>query len=250
MYNGILFIIFTIIFLCLCIYFRKNHANIRGKKGEQSVSKKLHSLPKEYFIFNDIYLNIGNNSVQIDHVIISRYGIFVIETKNYTGWIYGGDSSEFWTKNVYGNKYEFRNPLKQNYSHVKALQTLFGITHDNLYFSIVVFLDKATLKCKKSENVVYLSELTNLILSKNNPKLSDESVNKLSAILTENSINDKKQKQKHIERIQQNITDKHILISKGICPICKGKLIKRKGKHGYFIGCSNYPYCRFTHNID
>lgn len=78
----------------------ETEAEMLGRIGEKNVSIMLNFLSKDYHIFNDIYLEVNGITTQIDHLIISNYGIFVIETKNYSGWIYGGDSSEYWTQNM------------------------------------------------------------------------------------------------------------------------------------------------------
>ena len=59
---------------------------------------------KGYYLFNDLTLETPDETTQIDHVIISRFGIFVIETKNFTGWIFGSENQKQWTKTTYGNK--------------------------------------------------------------------------------------------------------------------------------------------------
>lgn len=61
------------------------------------------------------------HTTQIDHIVVSIHGIFVIETKNYKGWIYGNSNNEYWTQNIYGNKYSLYNPLLQNKNHIKSL---------------------------------------------------------------------------------------------------------------------------------
>ena len=97
-------IIIIFIFLVFGILFRKS----KGKVGEDRVAHILCRLPKEeYRVINNLMLRTQSGSTtQIDHVVISQYGIFVIETKFYKGWIYGGENSEFWTQNIYGNKLE------------------------------------------------------------------------------------------------------------------------------------------------
>jgi hypothetical protein len=226
-----------------------SYAKVLGEIGEESVASILRTLPKDYVVFNDVYLEIKGKSTQIDHVVISRYGVFIIETKNYTGWIFGNDTSEYWTQTIYKNKYQLRNPLKQNYAHLKTLQSIFGI-EERFYFPIVAFHDRATLKCEANGNVMYFSELKDFILSKTIPKLTDESVNRLSAILMYYSIKNENQKQEHIIKIKQDIANKQSLVEKGICPKCGGMLIHRQGKYGEFISCINYPSCRFTQNIN
>jgi hypothetical protein len=87
----------------------------KGRRGEKQVAALLALLPKDrYKVINDLLIQKGGHSTQIDHVVVSVYGVFVIETKYYRGWIYGGENSEYWTKNVYSHKYELRNPLWQN----------------------------------------------------------------------------------------------------------------------------------------
>lgn len=93
--------------------------------GEFNVATILSTLSRnDYHIFNNIIVPSKYGTTQIDHVVVSIYGIFVIETKNYKGLIYGGDNAETWTKNMWGNKYSFRNPLKQNYGHVSRCRRL------------------------------------------------------------------------------------------------------------------------------
>ncbi|MFK8006321.1 MAG: nuclease-related domain-containing protein, partial [Saprospiraceae bacterium] len=88
---------------------------IKGIRGEYKVSRVLRKLDKtEYKIFHDLYLKSEDRYTQIDHLIISIYGVFVIETKNYKGWIHGNEKSEYWTQTIYKKKTKFRNPVKQN----------------------------------------------------------------------------------------------------------------------------------------
>ena len=74
----------------------KSSAEILGEIGENKIAQILNTLPKEYQIFNNIYLSNNGMTTQIDHIVVSIYGIFVIETKNYKGQIYGNNNSEYW----------------------------------------------------------------------------------------------------------------------------------------------------------
>lgn len=81
---------------------------IKGFIGEKVVANVLNSLPKnEYKVLNNIMLNTERGSTQIDHVVVSEFGIFVIETKNYKGIITGSEFSDKWTKNMYGKNIHF-----------------------------------------------------------------------------------------------------------------------------------------------
>lgn len=156
------FVIILIAFI-LIILFRIKMPSIKGRLGENNVSNILKRLSDEYFVINDLLLKTSRGTTQIDHVVISKYGIFVIETKNYTGWIYGGENAENWTKNVYGNKYSFRTPLKQNYAHIKALMEILGISSFDVFVPIVAFSNQADIKVQCSKEVINFYELLRTI---------------------------------------------------------------------------------------
>lgn len=72
--------------------------NMKGKFSEELAYRKMLELPDEYHIFNDLFLENNGYTTQIDHVVVSPYGVFVIETKGYKGWILGGENSDYWTQ--------------------------------------------------------------------------------------------------------------------------------------------------------
>ena len=92
-------------------------------RGEVLVRNALiNQLPaKEWHLLNNITLKLENGTTQIDHILVSRYGVFVIETKHYKGWIFGDEKSKQWTQVIYQIKHRFQNPLHQNYKHLKAV---------------------------------------------------------------------------------------------------------------------------------
>lgn len=225
--------------------FLPSQAEYRGRRGEQCIFSILKQLPDEYYTGNDIVIQRNGYSVQIDHVVISPYGIFVIETKNYTGWIYGNDDSDQWTKNMYGHKYHFGNPLKQNYSHVKALADLFCMSV-NSFIPIVVFLHGADLRCNTSGTVIYAGQLLEEIYSHRQQVMTLSDVQRLTTILNNATIETKETRKEHLNKVYENIGRKNHLIYNGICPKCGGYLVEREGRYGFFLGCSNYPRCKFT----
>ena len=97
----------------------------KGKYSERLVHKKMLQLSDEYTIFNNLLFESNGRSTQIDHIVVSPYGVFVIETKGYKGWILGGENSEYWTQVIYKSKHKFYNPIKQNEGHVRFLRHLF-----------------------------------------------------------------------------------------------------------------------------
>jgi len=117
--------ILLIIFIstALIILYRFLKPKIKGYLGELKVRLRLFFLnKKEYKIIHNLRIFHNGMMSQIDHVVISKYGVFVIETKNYSGWIFGGENSFEWTQVIYKNKFKLYNPLRQNLGHVKAIK--------------------------------------------------------------------------------------------------------------------------------
>jgi len=151
----------------------------KGKVGEKVVAGKLDRLPKDqYRVLNNVTIPTPKGSSQIDHVVVSVYGIFVIETKNYNGWIYGGENSEYWTQNIYGNKYQLYNPILQNAGHVRALRRVLKDYEPLPIMPIVAFSSKADIKVKVEEAcVVYWSQIRKVINQFEGKRLTWSQVN-------------------------------------------------------------------------
>lgn len=131
--------------------------SFKGGLGEKMVIhaglKKLD--PGVYRHFNDLYLSRsdGKGSTQIDHVVVSPFGIFVIETKNYKGWIFGSEKQSQWTQQIFRKKHRFQNPLCQNHLHVRALVEFLGIPEDRFH-SVVFFIGETEFKTEMPDNVL------------------------------------------------------------------------------------------------
>lgn len=147
--------------------------------GEQKVADILAGELSytDYFLFNNIIINSKNNiSTQIDHIVVSKFGIFVIESKDLSGWIFGSKNSPTWTQSMPGAvKYKFQNPIHQNYGHLMALKELMPFAKDNFY-NIVVFTGNAEIKTERIENVLYLDELIENIKKHSQEKLNENEV--------------------------------------------------------------------------
>ncbi len=88
---------------------------IKGKIGEKTIATVLKFLnTSNYKVINNIVLKTGEKTTQIDHLVISDFGIFVIETKNYKGWILGNEYSYYWSQVIYKRRERIYNPIKQN----------------------------------------------------------------------------------------------------------------------------------------
>lgn len=229
-------------------YVRYKKPEWKGKYSESLVNRKLMGLSDEYVVFSDLLFENNGYSTQIDHLVVSPYGIFVIETKGYKGWIFGGEYSEKWTQNIYGKKFSLYNPIKQNDGHVRFLRHLLKCSFDIPFIPIVVFNNDADLKVLvKDHIVVNRCHLTNAILQYRNPVLLKETIDWVVRTIIEHSkIADKEDRQRHKANVNARQYRTERLLSSGICPECGGNLIERRGKYGTFYGCSNYPKCKFT----
>jgi len=96
---------YLVLLIVLVLIFNLFRPKINGFLGEKSVSLILSRLdPTKYKILNDVMLQINGRTTQIDHIVISNYGIFVIETKNYKGWIVGKEFDIYWRQVIYKRK--------------------------------------------------------------------------------------------------------------------------------------------------
>lgn len=129
---------------------------VKGWLGEKRTSLDIRQLdPAIYHVFEDVYLPRPDKkgTTQIDHVVISPFGIFVIETKNYRGWIFGDEKQAKWTQNLFGKKYTFQNPLHQNELHVRALAIYLDQSR-GVFHSIIYFIGDCELKTRMPGNVL------------------------------------------------------------------------------------------------
>lgn len=136
--------------------------------SEQEVADMLaRSLSyEEYYLFNNIILYSSHTiSTQIDHVVVSRYGIFIIENKDYGGWIYGTENNKQWTCTYQnGEKYPFQNPIHQNYLHTEAVKRIIPFVKKGL-FSVVVFSNRSEFKTVFPKNIVHSNSLVEYLKS-------------------------------------------------------------------------------------
>ena len=230
-----------------------------GKAGEKRVARKLDWLPKEYIILNDIMLPTQYGTTQIDHIVVSPYGIFVIETKNYKGWIFGHENSEEWKQSLLGKKtfwgwsseqHKFRNPIRQNQAHTRAIKRITSELEDFRIIPIVVFSDRADLKITTPNHIVVnWSSLRSAIKQYNTPCISDNDIKKIVNKINSANIIDNHARESHALSVHQTQQRKQQLIENRICPQCRSALVERNGRFGRFLGCSNYPKCKFTSQL-
>jgi hypothetical protein len=220
-----LYIGYFIICIVMGIIIRILTPILKGWFGEKIVASILSGLPEsEYKNINNIMLRTEYGTTQIDHIIVSIYGIFVVETKNYKGRITGSEYSDQWTKNMYGKKYSFRNPLKQNYAHVKALAGLLNLNVDK-FIPIVAFSWNTEIKVKTSRPVVYISQLKRMILSYQQVMFQTTELQGISDRIVRANIDSIENRKEHISEIRNKVSEIDAKISNNICPRCGGTLL-------------------------
>jgi hypothetical protein len=230
-------VIIFVLFLLVGAYFRS--PTIKGLRGERRVNSILvRKLPaNEYKVFHDITLPSSRGSTQIDHIVVSRYGIFVIETKNYTGWIFGEARSRQWTQVVFKEKNRFMNPLRQNYKHTKAVESFFALKPQYVH-SVIVFVGNAKFKTYLPANVIHRRGLYPYIRSKRELLLGTARVRDIAERLSAFKAGTLKES-----------PTLSVVRDDPQCPKCGERMIKRvarKGKNsgGEFWGCPRFPKCR------
>lgn len=121
--------------------------NDQGARGEYRISQLLDESSLEKRLIFNAYIPKGKNdqTTEIDIIMITCKGIYVIENKNYSGWIFGNEKDQKWCETLKGKKYFFYNPIKQNRTHIKCLEQLLQIGEEK-YTSLITFNRDANLK--------------------------------------------------------------------------------------------------------
>lgn len=250
----------------------------KGLVGEFLVNLALTlRLPKaDYHLIKNVTLPTDSGTTQIDHIVVSRFGIFVIETKNMRGWIFGGVKQKQWTQQIFKHKSRFQNPLFQNYKHTKTLESLLDLSPDSI-ISLIVFVGDSAFKTKMPENVVQSGACVSFIKGYNEQLLSDEQVkavvSKIESGRLERSFKTNRAHVKHVrelvaEKESINVGTKPIASVESptdnslthnqtqvLCDRCGDVMVLRTIKKGpeagkQFWGCSSYPKCRNTLSND
>lgn len=245
-----MFEILIILFILFIITIRFFKSKIKGLIGEKTVSAILYFLNKsEYKVLNNVVLKTEYSTSQIDHVVISDYGIFVIETKNFKGWILGGENSAYWTQVIYKYKKKFYNPVWQNKGHIKALKSCLKEFPNLKYKSIVVFSTQAEIKVDTLAEVVNSNRLIKTIKKYNQVNLTTNDKELILEKINSCNISASYNRRDHIKAIKKRIFTWENKIKDGKCPKCGHELVERKGDFGKFFGCKSYPRCNFKETL-
>ncbi|WP_432361408.1 NERD domain-containing protein [Sporosarcina sp. UB5] len=265
---------FVVLFIVMSIILKWKMPVIKGKYGEWIVKSKLRKLGEAYTVFHDVYIPNGERGLtQVDHIVTSVHGVFVIETKHYSGWIFGDEYKPYWTQVIYKKKTKMHNPIRQNYGHVQALLTYIGHEEMQDVHSIIAFSPSSTFKFKKdftSAHVIQFPDLLKTIRQYKEQRISEATVKGINEKLTELLVvdkNDRKRlKEEHMQTVRrakdakqsarsrtkqaENMSRQDAPVSQPACPKCNGQLALKTGRYGKFYGCSNYPGCRYTESVE
>ncbi|MEG1167187.1 NERD domain-containing protein [Gordonibacter sp.] len=252
--------------------------NWKGRQGEKLTERELNLVKlfgRDGKVLRNVYVPKSNGETsEIDVLFISQKGIFVIESKNYSGWIFGNEADRYWTVSLPGgNKNRFYNPILQNRGHVKWLGQY--LSDNTPLYSIIAFSERCKLK-----KVTVLSDDVRVIKRDRlyatvreiwksaEDALSENEVENLHSHLKLLTNADEATKMAHVAAIEQKYasekkscrknTDRQADVAvsclDSACPRCGGELVLRTAKKGLnaggqFYGCSNFPRCRFTRDV-
>ena len=179
---------------------------LKGKLGEKDVSRKLLELDSEHYkVLDDLMLpSRGNtNTTQIDHIVVSDFGIFCIETKSYSGWIFGHAQQQHWTQVIYRYKKKFYNPLRQNYAHIKAVEAIVSPKYPKVPIrGFIAFPRAEKLNISGTNAVGHVNDVLVKIMALNAPVLSLADRFAIVGLLLNANIRDKQARKLHNESVR------------------------------------------------
>lgn len=248
-------------------------SNWIGRRGEKLIERELNLVKlfgRKGKILRNLYVPKDNGETsEIDVVFITQKGIFVIESKNYSGWIFGDEKSPYWTVSLPNKmKNRFYNPVLQNKTHIKWLDKLLG--GEIPLFSVIVFSERCELKKIQVENPdIHIIKRDRLyatvrkVWESREDCLDEERLNEIYEKLKVLTKVDEAVKIAHVNKIQGKYQKKEkdeapaaeVPKEQATCPQCGGDLVLRTAKKGsragkQFYGCSNYPKCRYTIDVN
>jgi restriction system protein len=221
---------------------------VRGWAGEKVTSAGLwHALDEAiYRRIDNLIVPSSNGTTQVDHILVSVYGVFVIETKNMKGWIYGSANEDTWTQVLFKEKHKFQNPLRQNYRHTRCLGEYLGVDH-KVFRPIVWFIGDCTFKTVMPSNVLS-SGLIPYLKSVTDRCLTGQQVDEIEQVLRALKDNPVASRAEHLQSLEQRYE------SMTACPRCGAPLRQTTARNGPragddFLACSRFPACRYTRDL-
>jgi len=186
----------------------------KGNYGEFLTFVFLEKLPGINKLLTNIYIPKEDGSTtEIDLLMINKTGLYVFESKNYGGWIFGDDKSKNWTQSFKGGKKtKFFNPVWQNKAHISALRKIFSEIHSSSFYSYIVFSERCELKkVSVTSPNVYFGKRNEVLsamekdISKRPEVLSNSQILNMHQILEKHSLADASIKEQHIKSVQSKL---------------------------------------------
>jgi hypothetical protein len=201
----------------------------------------------QYHHFHRVVVPTSRGTSEIDHLIVSPYGVFVIELKDRSGWILGNATDSHWTAVHFKEQYRFQNPLHQNVGHLRALAEFLRLEPRHLR-GVVVFRGDFEFKTPIPDGVL-CHQYRSWVASYRDVLLDDAAVAALAERLRSHARHGWLAGREHARSVRARYS------SKTTCPKCGGDLRirtqRRGGRPGLpFLGCSRYPGCKFTKSLD
>ena len=200
---------------------------------------------KIYHRVHNVTLPTSDGTTQIDHVFVSKFGVFVLETKNMQGWIFGGEHQAQWTQKIFKKTYKFQNPLRQNFKHVKAIEAVLQIPPETIH-SVVAFVGDTTFKTDMPKNVTYGVGAISYIKSYSKIEFKESQVAEMVSKIQSGRLTPTLSIHRaHIQHLHSR-SNPH---AERLCPKCGSILVLRTVRSGakvgqQFWGCSTFPRCR------
>lgn len=190
------------------------------------------------------------DETELDVLMLHERGVFVFESKNYSGWIFGSEDQRMWTQSLNrATKTRFYNPIMQNSAHVKALSRRLVVPERD-FVSYIVFSDRCELKKVPTNGerfrICHRSDLLRLV--RDDLDRRDVAFNGLQFSTLERRVEELASASTMAAK-RQHAQDVRAASSGDVCPWCGGKLVERSGRYGTFLGCERFPRCRFTRNV-
>ena len=259
-----------------------------GEYGEYLIYKQLsyREANGTKFLFNCYIPKKDGETTEIDVIMINKSGIFVFESKNYSGWIFGDERGQYWTQTLptgrTAMKNRFFNPILQNHLHISSLKEF--LAEELPIYSVIVFSNRCIFKnlkiTNKNDLVIHREEVDRALnwLENNETTKATIDVEKIyqqifktsqvsDAIKQQHVLNIEKkhrppvtnqqsspaheQTLTHVQKNENSSSQTNKEIPQPLCPKCGSLLVLRKAKSGsnagtQFWGCSSFPKCRFT----
>ena len=225
--NNPVFWVGLLVIILFIIFFNELKKNTDIHRAQRRLDKK------KYKILNDVVLESQRKIYKLDTVIISKYGIFVVKYVDYDGKIYGDERELSWIQLKDSKKIYFDNPSRELHSNVRVISNVLDL-NEKYFIPIICFTKEANLSLDIKDKVTQIELLDDVVRSY------------------------KKEILKYgLKEIEKQILNGRVEVENNpvkednpnTCPNCGSKLVMRKGKYGDFVGCSNYPNCKYTREL-